>query len=92
MQDGSENRYGSKGFSPDNGQTLNKGQEIPEGWSIPKPEAIPAPTYWPLMLSFGAALMGLGVLTSNIIAVTGIILFIIAIVKWVGELYHEKRQ
>jgi len=62
------------------------------GWNIPKPEVIPSPSYWPFMLSFGASLLGLGLLTSKLISITGIALFIIAIVKWVGSLRHEQRQ
>ena len=61
------------------------------GWNLPKPENIPSPTYWPFVLSLGATLMGLGVLTSNIISVTGIVLFILAIIKWIGALSSEDR-
>ena len=86
MQDSSENRHGSGDFPPDNGRGG------PEGWNVPKPEVIPSPTYWPFVLSLGAALTGLGVLTSKLIGIAGIILFILAVVKWVGELYHEEQQ
>jgi len=85
MQNDSENQPGSAGFSRDN----EKGNSA--GWNIPKPAIIPAPTYWPFILSLGATLMGLGVLTSNIITATGIVLFILAIIKWVGELSSEDR-
>lgn len=84
MPDSTEGRHGSKGLSTDKGNL--------EGWSIPQPEAIPAPTYWPFILSLGAALMGLGLLTSDIIGITGLVLFIVSIIKWTGELYHEERQ
>ncbi|MDA8162024.1 MAG: cytochrome c oxidase assembly protein [Desulfobacteraceae bacterium] len=67
-------------------------QEKPAGWNVPKPEFIPSPTYWPFVLSLGATLMGLGLLTSMIICVTGLILFIVAIVKWTGDIYDEERQ
>lgn len=86
MQDSNENRQGTGGLSPDNG-----GKSL-EGWNIPKPEAIPSPTHWPFMLSLGATLMGLGILTSNLISIVGIVLFILAIVKWVGELSREERH
>jgi len=61
------------------------------GWNTPKPANIPPPTYWPFVLSLGATLMGLGVLTSNIISATGLVLFILAIIKWIGELSSEDR-
>ena len=85
MQSCSENTACSPGFSPEN----EEGNST--GWNIPKPAIIPSPTYWPFVLSLGATLMGLGVLTSNIIAVAGIVLFILAIIKWVGELLSEDR-
>jgi hypothetical protein len=87
MQDNSEKRYNSDG-----GSSQEVGQERIEGWHIPKPEAIPAPTYWPLVLSFGATLIGFGVLTSYLISLAGIVLFILAIVKWIGEMCRDQRQ
>ena len=91
MQDSSEERMApEKGFSPEKG--LGNPDGWPESWNVPKPEFIPSPTYWPFVLSLGATLTGLGLLTSKIIGVPGIILFIIAIVKWAGEIYNEDRQ
>jgi hypothetical protein len=83
MQNSSESQPGPAGFSREN----EKGNSA--DWNIPKPAVIPPPTYWPFVLSVGAMLMGLGVLTSNIITAAGIVLFILAIIKWVGELSSE---
>jgi hypothetical protein len=85
MQNSSENQPGPTGISRES----EKGNSA--DWNIPKPAIIPPPTYWPFILSLGATLMGLGVLTSNIITATGIVLFILAIIKWVGELSSEDR-
>jgi len=68
-----------------------KEQEKPAGWNSPKPETIPSPSYWPFVLSLGATLMGLGILTSYIISATGTVLFILAIIKWIGELFSEEQ-
>jgi hypothetical protein len=84
-QNYSENQSGPAGFSRENEE------RNPAGWNTPKPANIPSPTYWPFVLSLGATLMGLGVLTSNIISATGIVLFILAIIKWIGELSSEDR-
>jgi hypothetical protein len=84
MQDDSENRYDT-GKLP-----AGTEQESLEGWNIPKPEVIPLPTYWPFVLSFGATLAGFGVLTSYLISVVGIVICILAVVKWVGELCRER--
>jgi uncharacterized membrane protein len=85
MQNDSENQPGPAGFSREN----EKGNSA--DWNIPKPAVIPPATYWPFVLSLGATLMGLGVLTSNVITVTGIVLFILAIIKLVGEVSSEDR-
>lgn len=82
-------------------ETSSEHQPAPEGesakgdlagWHIPKPETIPAPTYWPFVLSLGATLIGLGILTSNIISATGTVLFILATIKWIGELASDARR
>ena len=86
MQNYSENQTGPVGFSREDEK------EDSAGWNIPKPESIPSPTYWPFVLSLGATLMGLGVLTSNIITATGTVLFILATIKWIGELSSEDRR
>jgi len=83
MQNSSDNQPGPAGFYQEN----EKGNSA--DWNAPKPEVIPSPTYWPFVLSLGATLMGLGVLTSNIITAAGIVLFVLAITKWVGELSSE---
>ena len=93
-----ESRHDFKVFSPESGFPPEQGlgnpggrpESLPEGWNLPKPEFIPSPTYWPFVLSLGAALVGLGLLTSKIIAIPGFIFFVIAIVKWVGEIFHEQ--
>jgi len=86
MQNSDENHIGSADFSHEN-EKKNFA-----GWNIPKPEIIPSPTYWPFVLSLGATLIGLGVLTSNIITATGTVLFILATVKWIGELSSDDRR
>jgi hypothetical protein len=85
MQNSIESQPDPPGFSEDN----EKGNSA--GWNIPKPEIIPPPSYWPFVLSLGATLMGLGVLTSNIITGAGTVLFILGIIKWIGELCSEDR-
>ena len=84
MQDERENISSAGEDSPDDRQVNMK------GWNLPKPEVIPPPTYWPFVLSFGAALVGFGVLTSYLISLAGVVLFVLAIVKWVGEMCREQ--
>jgi hypothetical protein len=84
MSDNSEN---GSGFAADTPET---GEKVIEGWHVAKPEVLPSPSYWPLALAFGAALLGFGVLTSYIISVVGLVVFVIAITKWIGELCRER--
>ncbi len=86
MQNSSENQPNPAKFSRKNKK------EDSAAWNIPRPESIPSPTYWPFVLSLGVTLIGLGVLTSNIITATGTVLFILAIIKWIGELSSEYRK
>jgi hypothetical protein len=67
-------------------------KEDPSGWNTPKPDVVPSPSYWPFMLSVGAALFGFGLLTSKLIGLAGIALLVLAVVKWVGRLRHEEKQ
>jgi cytochrome c oxidase assembly factor CtaG len=83
MQNDSENQPDPAGISRENEK------ENSAGWNLPKPAVIPPTTYWPFVLSLGATLMGLGILTSNVITVTGTVLFILAIIKLIGELSSE---
>jgi hypothetical protein len=71
------------------GPAAENGRAIPPGWHIPQPEFIPPPTYWPFVLSLGATLMGLGVLTSHVITAAGTALFLLGTIKWIGELASE---
>ena len=86
MQNYSESQPGPAGFPREN----EKGDSA--DWNIPKPAIIPPPTYWPFVLSLGATLIGLGVLTSNVITAAGTVLSILAIIKWIGELSSEDRR
>jgi len=86
MQNHIENQPSPAGIPREN----EKGNSA--GWNTPKPASIPSPSYWPFVLSLGATLMGLGILTSDVITVAGIILFILAIIKWIGELASEDRR
>ncbi len=86
MQNSTENQPNPERFSQE------REKKDSTDWHIPKPESIPPPTYWPFVLSLGVTLIGLGVLTSNIITATGTVLFILAIIKWIGELSSEYRK
>jgi uncharacterized membrane protein HdeD (DUF308 family) len=74
--------------------------ELPEGWHKPKPEVLPKPGYWPFLLALGIAfiLWGLAVgfneVFSTIVIVSGLglILFIVALAGWIGDLRDERKH
>ena len=74
--------------------------QLPGGWHKPKPEVLPKPGYWPFLLALGISfiLWGLAVgfneVFSTIIIVSGLglILFIIALAGWIGDLRDERKH
>jgi hypothetical protein len=54
-----------------------------------KPEHLPEPTYWPFFMSTGLMFAGWGLLTTWLISVAGLIMFIISLIGWINILRHE---
>lgn len=63
----------------------------PADWNPAKPEVIPEPSVWPPALALAITLLLWGLVTSLIITGVGIVLFIISIVGWIGDIRHERR-
>jgi uncharacterized membrane protein HdeD (DUF308 family) len=89
---------------PNEFQSPVKGKQytskLTEGWHKPKPEVLPKPGYWPFLLALGIAfiLWGLAVgfneVFSTIIIVSGLglILLIVALAGWIGDLRDERKH
>lgn len=60
-----------------------------EGWNRPKPDLVPRPTTWPAALALGIALVGWGLITSPVILAVGLVVFIVSLRGWIGEIRHE---
>jgi hypothetical protein len=58
------------------------------GWSMPLPEKLPPPTYAPAFLALGITFLLFGVLSSYVFSAAGLVLMMVSISKWVGELLH----
>jgi hypothetical protein len=54
-----------------------------------KPEELPHPTYWPFFLALGIMFLGWGLLTTWLISVAGLIVFVISLIGWINILRHE---
>jgi len=62
------------------------------GGAKPKPERLPQPTVWPITMALGATLLAFGVVTSWIISVTGLALFLLASYGWFEDLRNDQLQ
>jgi hypothetical protein len=56
------------------------------GWEEPKPAELPKPTYAPVTVAMGLTLAFAGVVTSFWVSLAGGILFVLGLVRWIGEL------
>lgn len=63
-----------------------------DGWSKPQGAHIPEPTYMPVVMAIGIICMLWGIVTTYLITLVGLVLFVISIWGWIGELRHEHRH
>ena len=63
-----------------------------DDWHAPLPARLPKPTVAPALLAFGACLVAWGVLTSWAITSVGLVLFVLGVKSWVGDMRHEQRE
>jgi len=70
----------------------NKAPATHAGWESLPQEHLPRPTYFPAGLAMGTTLIFWSVVTSWVIFVAGIGLFIAALAGWVTEIRHEQKQ
>ncbi len=64
----------------------------PDGGAATPPPAhphLPSPTYWPAFLAFGITLLAWSLVTSWVLAVTGILVIFVALGGWIGDLLNE---
>lgn len=61
-----------------------------EDW-IELHEELPRPTYWPIVMAVAITLIAFGIVNSILIIIIGIVLLIIALVGWIGDVRDEAR-
>src|SRR5581483_5012724 len=62
----------------------------PPGTRFPaRPVHLPEPTFWPFFMAIGITFIGWGLISTWVIAVGGVIVFIISLVGWINILRHE---
>jgi hypothetical protein len=62
--------------------------ELRPGWLRVEQAELPRPTYWPAALAFGIILLLWGIVTSPLISVVGLAIFVLALARWIGDLRH----
>lgn len=62
------------------------------GWERLPHEHLPRPTYFPAGLAMGTTLIFWGLITSLVIFLAGIGLFVAALAGWITEMRHERKQ
>jgi len=63
-----------------------------EGWHVPRPEVIPRSTAWPAAMALGITFFAWGLVTSLIMLFAGLLVFVVSLAGWIGEIRHERRQ
>jgi hypothetical protein len=64
------------------------GSTIHPGWQALPPEPLPRPTYWPAVMAASIMAILWGIVTTLMITAGGIVLFIISVAGWIGDLRH----
>jgi hypothetical protein len=58
-------------------------------WNPARPEHIPPPTFAPAAAAFGITFFFWGLVTSPVLWIVGLAVFVVALVAWIGEMRHE---
>jgi cytochrome c oxidase subunit 1 len=53
---------------------------------------MPSPSYWPITLAFGLALIAIGVVSSIIVSILGVLVLLTAIAGWALQNRAEGRE
>jgi hypothetical protein len=56
------------------------------------PEPLPRPTFWPGALAFAVTFLLWGIVSSPYITGVGVLLFVVSLAGWIGDLRHETRS
>jgi hypothetical protein len=61
------------------------------GWIPLHPEPLPQPTSWPATLAFAVTFLLWGIVSSPFITGVGLVLLIVSLAGWIGDIRHETR-
>jgi len=61
---------------------------VPPGWQVLPDVPLPHPTYFPAGLAMGVAFLFWGLITTWVVLLVGVALFIAALAGWITEIRH----
>ena len=61
-----------------------------EDW-IELNEELPRPTYWPITMAVAITLIAFGIVNALLIIIIGIVLLVVALIGWIGDVRDEAR-
>jgi len=64
----------------------------PPRWEPLPPEHLPRPTYFPAGLAMGIAFLFWGLITSWVVLLVGLALFIASLAGWITEIRYERKH
>jgi len=67
-------------------------EPIPSGWQPLPNTPLPRPTYFPAGVAMGAAFFFWGLITTWVVLLVGLALFVAALAGWITELRHEYKS
>ena len=65
---------------------------VPSGWTALPPEHLPKATFWPAGLALAITFTFWGLISSWVILVLGIALFVVSMAGWIDDLRDERKH
>jgi hypothetical protein len=67
-------------------------ESVPPGWQVLPDTPLPHPTYFPAGLAMGAAFLFWGLITTWVVVLVGLVLFLASLAGWITEIRDEYKS
>lgn len=67
-------------------------QTVHPGWIKLPEEELPQATYWPVIMALAITLFVFGFITTIVISIVGLILFVVSLIGWIGDMRNESEK
>src|SRR6266404_8276503 len=85
-------RHKRRNQMPDEQLPTKPSDAVPPGWQVLPDTPLPHPTYFPAGLAMGIAFIFWGLITTWVVWLVGVVLFIAALAGWITEIRHEYKS